>query len=118
MMQPRITVSRRRLVLIIESKESIPGNVPKTLHGELAYADQDETLLRTPPIRALMEANEERCRENSSRVAYACLYNKSVCMALKLLRSVYSHPSRSSVIRWELSIRPRSASSESAAEER
>jgi hypothetical protein len=75
-MHPRITVSRRRLVLIIDRRESTPGSVSATLKlqlGDTANTNRADDLLRTPPIRALMDAKEDRCLENSSRVAYACL---------------------------------------------
>lgn len=66
-------------------------------------------------MRVFIPAREVRCRENSERVSYACL-DIDIRNCCELLSKV-SYSRISSVIRCELSIRPRSASNESAADD-
>lgn len=76
-----------------------------------------EVPLRTFAIRVLIPAKEVRCRENSERVSYAWLENKVGDSRDRHAKIEVTHFKISSVIRWELSILPRSASRESVAED-
>lgn len=100
-----MTESRRRLELIIPMTEFSPG-----------------TWAATPFIRDWMLDRLVRCAANSARVAYAWLHAQFYVStrAAQKERSLSSkkcplcaHLRVSSAIRWLLSIRPRSASSES-----
>jgi hypothetical protein len=110
--------SLRRLDLIIPIKLFIPGIVPKAVDRQYATRKDTGCLPNTWIIRWLIPVSDTRCLANSERVSYACLIKQctSVLWSIRVNNDV-TYSRMSSVMWCELSIRPRSASSESAAED-
>lgn len=115
---PIIMESRRRLDLIMPIRLFMPGMIPREDAQHTIRMGSTDCRPITWTIRWLIPVSETRWFANSDRVSYACL-SASALQVNGLLerRNSITYCRISSVIWCELSIRPRSASNESAAED-
>lgn len=113
--KPIIIESLRRLDLIMPIKLFIPGMVPKRRPS--AYRNGRHKLPTYHLHHSLVDTCKGGALPCEFRTSFICLSMNESPFQMVYLKDNMTYSRILSVIRWELSIRPRSASRESAAED-